>query len=57
MRLGQNVLVNVTSTAPFIKVGKFGALVVTTPEQFAALLKSDAMRYGKISREANVRLD
>jgi tripartite-type tricarboxylate transporter receptor subunit TctC len=122
------VLVNVTSTAPFIKVGKLRALVVTTPEreplipdvptarevghpeieatnwsgfvvpsatpasaiarlnaeitrvlklpevrdnmrnqglipapstpeQFAALIKSDAIRYGKIAREANVRLD
>jgi tripartite-type tricarboxylate transporter receptor subunit TctC len=29
----------------------------STPEQFAALLKSDGMRYGKIARAANVRLD
>lgn len=28
-----------------------------TPEQFAALLKSDGERYGRIAREANVRLD
>jgi len=28
-----------------------------TPDQFAALLKSDAARYGKIARAANVRLD
>lgn len=29
----------------------------STPEQFAALLKSDGARYGKIARAANVRLD
>jgi tripartite-type tricarboxylate transporter receptor subunit TctC len=29
----------------------------STPEQFAALLKSDGLRYGKIARAANVRLD
>ena len=29
----------------------------TTPEQFAALIKSDGARYGKIARAANVRLD
>ena len=29
----------------------------STPEQFAALLKSDGQRYGKIARAANVRLD
>lgn len=29
----------------------------STPEQFAALLKSEAVRYGRIAREANVRLD
>jgi tripartite-type tricarboxylate transporter receptor subunit TctC len=122
------VLVNLTSTAPFIKAGKLRALVVTTtarealipdvptareaghpeieavnwsgfvvaaaapaaavtklsaeimrvlnlpevretlrgqglmatpstPEQFAALLKSDGQRYTKIARAANVRLD
>ena len=122
------VLVNVTSTAPFIKVGKLRGLVVTTaqrdplipdvptarevghteieatnwsgfvvpsatpasavarlngetvrvlnlpdvrenmrtlglmaapgtPEQFAALIKSDTVRYNRIAREANVRLD
>ena len=28
-----------------------------TPEQFAALLKSDGERYSRIAREANVRLD
>ena len=28
-----------------------------TPEQFAALLKSDGARYSRIAREANVRLD
>jgi hypothetical protein len=28
-----------------------------TPEQFAELLKSDAARYSRIAREANVRLD
>lgn len=29
----------------------------STPEQFAALLKSDGARYARIAREANVRLD
>jgi len=29
----------------------------STPEQFAALLRSDGARYGKIARAANVRLD
>jgi tripartite-type tricarboxylate transporter receptor subunit TctC len=28
-----------------------------TPEQFAALIKSDTLRYNRIAREANVRLD
>jgi hypothetical protein len=28
-----------------------------TAEQFAALLKSDGERYGRIAREAGVRLD
>jgi tripartite-type tricarboxylate transporter receptor subunit TctC len=28
-----------------------------TPEQFAALLQSDGLRYGRIARAANVRLD
>lgn len=122
------VLVNLTSTAPFIKAGRLRALAVTTaerdallpdvptarevgypqieatnwsgfvvssatpaaavarlnseivkalnspevrdnlraqglnpapssPEQFAALIKSDGSRYGKIARAANVRLD
>ncbi|HTD92049.1 MAG TPA: tripartite tricarboxylate transporter substrate-binding protein, partial [Burkholderiales bacterium] len=34
-------------------------LIVTpgSSEQFATLLKSDGARYGKIAREANVRLD
>jgi tripartite-type tricarboxylate transporter receptor subunit TctC len=29
----------------------------STPEQFAALIKADGARYGKIARAANVRLD
>jgi hypothetical protein len=29
----------------------------STPEQFAALLKSDGARYTKIAHAANVRLD
>ena len=29
----------------------------STPEQFAALIKSDTLRYNRIAREANVRLD
>ena len=29
----------------------------SSPEQFAALLKSDGARYTKIAREANIRLD
>ena len=29
----------------------------STPEQFAALLKSDGARYAKIAKAANVRLD
>jgi len=29
----------------------------STPEQFAALIKSDGARYTKIARAANIRLD
>ena len=29
----------------------------STPEQFAALLRTDAARYAKIAREANVKVD
>lgn len=35
-----------------------GLMAVTgTPEQFAALIKSDTVRYNGIARAANVRLD
>ncbi|MDB5901402.1 MAG: Tripartite tricarboxylate transporter family receptor [Betaproteobacteria bacterium] len=29
----------------------------STPEQFAALIKSDGQRYGRIAKAANVKLD
>jgi len=36
-------------------IGLMGA--PSTPEQFAALIKSDTVRYNGIARAANVRLD
>jgi hypothetical protein len=50
MQLGQSVLVeNMRAQGLNAAPG--------SPEQFAALLKSDGERYTKIARAANIRLD